>query len=623
MLLALDTLEQLRTDPGARAQDMTSEQVRSVRAFLDSSLFAFAYFVFGYTDLTPGFHGPVCQFLEQWGKGPGEAPGGSALTGWKRLALTIPRESFKTSLATRANSLWQIARDPHHNPTIAIFNAKEDNAAKWVRAIREVAEASHLLHICYPEMMPPGVGTCCLRHQDESRPKGWKWSNTEIDFVRTQIGIPEASITALGIGGAATGGHWTHILADDIIGLEESRSPSMMQAARDWIDVARFLERPADKGNVLFVYTRWHYDDCYRYLLEKWADEYVLYHRGALDDEGLATERSAFPEKWSTEDLHRMRERDPYNFAAQMMSQPRAGKETSFDPAWNRYCAVSFLDDGDISFRIPAALYDPKLHELPPEVEGIPELAPQEVLRSQCDAALFWDPAPSEMRDKNKDGRARNGKVAIFRDPWHRDFIPEARGTRMDPLDEMRDTITLAAKWGITKIAVEEVNFSKVYRHIGQYLLEKEFPELRDLIYFIKLKEERTQKDTRILGLIPRWRSGMIYVGPEAAQLLVEAREYPFGRTRDLLDGCAMDSKNKVLSPPLTITFMRQAQIKSRTQYLIGGRDAVTGYTFWPVALLMTLMSSGLLDVPNTLPTCASGTSGIQATMCATSSGGA
>jgi hypothetical protein len=565
-----------------RPQDMTAQQVAEWRHFLDNSLFAFAYFVFGYTDLTPGFHGPVCQFLGNWGKGPDELPGGSALTGWKRLALTIPRESFKTSIATRANALWQVAKSPGHNATVAIFNAKEDNSSKWLKAIREVVESSHLLHICYPEMMPPGIGACCIPARGDSRPKTWKWNNIELQLQREQIGIPEASITALGIGGAATGGHWTHIIADDIIGLEESRSPAMMQAAREWIDTARFLERPAGKGDVLYVYTRWSYDDCYRYLLEKWPEEYILYHRGAFDDEGLPTERSAFPEKWSTEDLRRMRETDGYHFASQMMSEPRAGKEQSFDPAWNQPCTIHPMDDGDILCRIPSAIFDPKRHESPPsdDDDRTLELAPQEVLRSQCDAAILWDPAPSEMRDKNKDERARNGKVALFRDPWGRDFIPEARGTRADPLDEMRDTIILAAKWGISKIAVEEVNFSKIYKHVGEYLLEREFPELRSLITFIKLKEERSQKDTRILGLIPRWRGGLIYVGPEAHQLLTEAREYPFGRTRDLLDALAMANgpSNRIISAPLSHARVARIESRNREYMHMSGRDSLTGY---------------------------------------------
>ena len=830
---APDTLRDLFSLSDARAADMTTQQVSSVRAFLDRSLFAFAYFVFGYTDLTPSFHGPVCQFLDNWGKGPDEAPGGSPITGWKRLALTVPRESFKTSLATRANALWQVARSPTHNPTVAIFNAKEDNSSKWVKAIREVIESSHLLHVAYPDLMPPGVGLCCLPHNAESRTKSWKWNNIELQLMRDQIGIPEASITGLGIGGAATGGHWTHLIADDIIGLEDSRSPAMMQAAREWIDAARFLERPAGKGNVLFVYTRWGYDDCYRYLLEKWPDEYLLFHRGALDDEGTPTERSAFPEKWSTADLRRMRENDPYTFActpantpitmadwrtkpieqvragdlvvgvdrgqarhtlnptrvvetytydnaevweytlddgqkvectpdhkwftakgeyapigagtgrnglgkrlqrihdtgscpapevaawvggffdgegsvsgqptngdsggfltftqstrgdnkrvcerleqsldrlgfswkaydrqrtqahhadtrlyrilggrsskqrfldwcapvkdslilgsmggsriigraprvvsrrrlsnrtvhalrtetgnyiawgclssnSQMMSLPRAGRETSFDPTWNKFCGVSTdRPDGDIEFRIPSDMFDPLRHELPPDATGVVERAPQRVLRSQCDGALFWDPAPSEQRDKNRDQRARNGKVCVFRDPWNRDFIPEARGTRMDPLDEMRDAINLAAKWGISKIAVEEVNFSKIYKHLGRYLLEKEFPELAHLIYFLKMKEERSQKDTRILGLIPRWRGGMVYFGPEAGPMLVEAREYPFGRTRDCLDAYAMPDRDKVLSAPLSHGMLMNINRQNRQLSLVGGRDQITGY---------------------------------------------
>ena len=567
--LGLSTVQDLLTLPTARPQDMTSQQIQAVRSQLDNSLFLFAYLIFGFRG-TPHFHGPMCQFLANWGKGPEELSGGSR-TGWKRLCVEVPRDCGKTSVGTRANALWQVARSPGHNATVAIFNAKEDNASKWLKAIREVVEASHLFHLCYRSLLPPGIGNCCWPDHDPSRPKTWKWNNVEIQFARTGIGIPEASITGLGIGGAATGGHWTHLIADDIIGLEESRSVALMAAAKDWTEAARFLESPAEGGNVLYIYTRWHFDDCYRYIHEGWPDEYVLFHREALEDEGLPTEHSSFPEKWTTEKLQDVRKRNPYFFASQLQSTPRAGKETSLDPAWNRDLHIDLLAD-DVRFSIPNEHYAPLRHEH----EDQTVTAPQVVHGSQCDGALLWDPAPSEQRDRNKDSRARNGKVVVFLDPWGRDFVAEARGTQTDPLDEFRDTIRLAAKWGISKIAVEEVNFSKVYKHVGEYLLQREFPTLRDKVFFVKLKEERAQKDTRILGLIPRWRAGHSYFGPEAKAILVEANEYPFGRTRDLLDAYAM--RQKVLRMPYGV---RPGMLKERElarQFEVTGRDQITGY---------------------------------------------
>ena len=78
-----------------------------------------------------------------------------------------------------------------------------------------------------------------------------------------------------------------------------------------------------------------------------------------------------------------------------------------------------------------------------------------------------------------------------------------------------------------------------MYRHFANYLMRREFPD--EHISFIPQKEERRNKDARILGLIPLFRAGFIYFNePACRQLKLEYKEYPFGTTRDLLDALAM-----------------------------------------------------------------------------------
>jgi hypothetical protein len=460
-------LHDFATTPDASVEDIGESTVSQLRKELDNNLLDFAWAIFGYKDLTVSYHGPICDYLLLWGK-----------PGWRRLGIQVARETFKTSLCTRANALWQVARHPTHDPTVAIFNAKESNSKKWLKSIRNTVHSSYLLQVVYREMIPPGIAYWDTR----STPKRWRWSDIELDFERDDYSVPEASITGLGIGGAATGGHWTHIIKDDIIGLEESRSEAEMQRAREWIDTARYLERPAEFGNDIFVYTRWHYNDVYRYYREKWGDEYQVFHRLALEeDPATGEETSSFPEKWTTSQLQKLRERDPYYFASQMQSIPMAGRETAFDPDWNRYCSTSIDSHGDPFLSIDHDSYNPQLSMLDEGEPGFGESVPRTTPIWHCDLVLLWDPAPSEKSQKNQDGHAaRNGKVALAIDPYGREYILEARGTRLDPVDEMKDTLRLAHKWGITKCAVEEVNFSKVYRHWANYMQEKdeEFKEL-------------------------------------------------------------------------------------------------------------------------------------------------
>jgi hypothetical protein len=167
--------------------------------------------------------------------------------------------------------------------------------------------------------------------------------------------------------------------------------------------------------------------------------------------------------------------------------------------------------------------------------------------------------------------------VVVGRDAWDRDHVLAAVGTRLDPLDTMRLCIELALEWGAEKVAIEAVNFSKVYRHWATYLLEREYPGKH--IAFLPQREERRSKDARILGLIPDMRDGLIYFHEERCQLLLqELREYPYGTTRDLLDALAM--RNDVLSRPLTTGEVLQREFERRqrvgpTSRYRGPRDTV------------------------------------------------
>ena len=552
----MEITEDYLTTPGSNARDILDEQVGAIRAHLDTSLFSFAKMVFGYRDLTESFHGPICDFLGRWGT-----------PNYQRLGVEVPRESFKTSLATRANALWQVSRSEGANATIAIFNAKEANSKKWLKAIREIIMSSKEYQRIYRELLPPGVAFW----DDASMPRYWKWSDTELDLVRSWKGIPEASITALGIGGAATGRHWTHIIKDDIIGLEESKSEAMMQSARDWVDAARYLERPAEKGNDIFVYTRWHYGDVYRYVREKWHDEYRIYHRSALEEGEDGEEHSTFPEKWTTAELQKMRERDVYFFSAQMMCKPKAGREQSFDEEWLRYGMVD-AREGEWTFKIDSANYDPTLSEI--ELEA-GESAPIWVPLPWMAKTLLWDPAPSEQSDKNKEQRARNGLVLAGKDPWGRVFGLSAKGYREDPERMIRIAILTCIHWGCTRVAVEEVNFSKIYKHFARYLMRHEFKDYE--ITFIPQKEERRSKDARIMGLIPLFRAGFVYLNePACRQMKLEYKEYPYRSTRDLIDALAMH-KDVLFRPnlPEENLLLQQNLDRQNARRIPGQLDAV------------------------------------------------
>ena len=562
----LDVARDYYSSPGAQARDMTDQQISRLRTELDNNVFLFAVMICGFHDLSRDYHGPMCAFLDNWGRT--DLPGGSPNFGWKRLMVQISRDTFKTSVGTVANGLHKVARSPDGMAVLGVFNAKEGRTFAWIRAIRETIESNRIFQTVYRERIPPGI-SFADRASGRAIPQRWRWSDHAIDLVRSRP-LAEATISGHGATGSAAGWHFDYVIKDDLIEAKHAMSLVEMDRVWEWCETARYLEKPAEKGNELWNYTRWHYNDIYARARHQWPDDYVVYHRKILEtDPATGEEYSTFPERFTTKELQRERDSRPFHFSSQRQNEPKAGKEQSFDESWLRFGHVDMVD-GQLAFIIDPDHYEPKLADidLDPD-DSVPRIVPL----PWCNTMLLWDPAPSEQSDKNREKLARNGLTMVSKDPWGRIFVLLGKGYRLDPEEMMRLAIHLCLQWGCPRATVEEVNFSKVYKHFANYLLRKEFP--KDHVSFIPRKEERRSKDARILGMIPDFRTGLVYLNePLTRQLVLEYKEYPYGSTRDILDGLAMH--RDAIFRPLTVEEQMDLDTDNRTQTLAPGQlDAV------------------------------------------------
>jgi hypothetical protein len=510
------------------ARDLTNAQQAELRAYFDASLFAFAWTFFGFHDLIPGLHGQVCHLLERWGEPPTE-PGDPG----RRLMIQIPRGSYKTSLCTIANSLWQVSKRP--DTTILICNEIVDNAKKWLRAMREVAMTSRLYQAVYGDLLPPGVH---WRDREAGRtmPRWWKWNDNEIVFTRPTAGIPEASITAAGIGTATTGGHWDRIVKDDLISEDAKQSPTIMQRVREWFDSSLPLERPPYKGIDLVVCTPWSYDDVYRYILEKY--DYKLYRRSAIElDPDTGEETSVMPNRWTVPELRAEERRDPFYFSSQLMCMPKAGRFQSFDESWLRaFYLEREADPGRATIVIPHTDYDPKLSTAHRDDGRLIE-APPSVALWATDRAVFVDPAAADPKATGA-AFSRSGIVAVGIDPWGRMPIFDCWAGRDNPTGLVERIFAMCSRWSCRRVVIEEVSFSIVYQSwLRQHALRTGYHLL-----VTPVKPGNRNKADRIESLIPRFQNGLMYLNQGCQALDMLRREYidyPAGATRDLLDALA------------------------------------------------------------------------------------
>jgi hypothetical protein len=513
---ALDQINTLRTvDP----REFGVSDIERIRKLLLDDLFLFASLVFNYRDLKIGLHDEVCRLLRLWGT-----------PNHKRLLVQIPRETYKTSLCTIANSFWQVARKFYagDDAAVIIFNERLENSQKWIRAIRDVITGSRLVHVLFHDLLPPGVA----RDDGRSMPRWWKWSDTELLFQRNSLGIPEASITGSGLEAATTGGHWPQIIIDDPISLKHLQSTAEMQRAREWIDRHVFLMKPAEMGDTLCVDTPWSYNDVNVDLIKRFG--YRVYRRSILEDRDGYPDvngESIFPEKLPAARCRQMYEREPFVFMSQMMCLPRAGRNQSFEREWARSCTVLDLDSGSPRVVIAPEHFDPAITAV--EVEERPHPS---VSLSGLSKMLLWDPAPSRETTRRQNPSARNGLVMMGMDPWARRFVLETIGLRADPLDVIDQVFNMLERWGCDTVGVEEVAFSMLYAPFMRYMTQVD-PRYQRRVRFVALKPGKEDKDTRIQSTIPLLRSGFFYFNTHLCKpLLQEMVEYPHGETVDVLD---------------------------------------------------------------------------------------
>lgn len=545
---ARDILDDLDASGGPPAiRDAGAAQIAALRDAVLADLFLFATVIFGYKDLAD-VHRDIAALLGVWGQ-----------PGYRRLMVQIPRGHFKTSICTIANSLWQVCREP--DAPLAIFNEKEDNAAMWVRAIRETVQNSVVFQTLFPELLPPGIH---IRDRDRgvTLPRSWKWTDTELLFQRGSYGIPEPSIMGLGIGSASAGRHWPKIIKDDVISEDAKNSPLVMERARDWADHSFSLEQPALGGMDLFACTPWHYSDVYAHVLSRYG--YKLFRRSAFNDDGSVL----FPEKFERATLEAMQRSDPYSFSSQFMCKPRPGKEIAFEYEWLRFGAVR----GD-TFVIEDASFNPSINPA-----GVPEKPTRAVPLAAMEKCILVDPIPDGETERRLEPGCRHAVVPLGRDYFgRRFFLPGMWAGRCDPLDLINIILDLCGALSCDRVGIEKVAFSVVYRHwLREESRRRSIPHLT----LIDLEPGRRQKDARIRAKIAPTRQGIYYVDRGVEREFVrEYLEYPYGTTRDILDAWAYDDEAGILPRPLSPEEQQRYDDlhDARTRHRLGC-DEITGY---------------------------------------------
>ena len=347
---------------GADATD--GPYVLGFRQHAEQSLYFFAKAILGLTRLTSSLHQPICDWLQ-------------VRPPYRKLYL-LPRDHLKTSIARalmlhiliqpKENNLyfpgcWDVGcgktdcDDPEHrfegrDARIMYGGETAANAEKQLAWARAKLDGSKLLRALWPQVV-----------WADSRKESPKWAGAALQVRRTKD-FPEASIEAIGVGGAVTGRHYDVLVKDDIATLEAANSRVAMETAIEWNKSTRALMDDPDKSLEFMLGTRWAPGDVWE-TIEHDDPTVEVVCRAILEDG-----RPIFPEMFSVETIERLRREEGPLFWLIRMNSSNSPEVSDFDLSLLRSYTV---EGNQLSFTEEArdAALATMLQAPPPEPPGV------------------------------------------------------------------------------------------------------------------------------------------------------------------------------------------------------------------------------------------------------------
>lgn len=238
---------------------------------------------------------------------------------WHDLCSTSDRtiiwshlESGKTNQISVGRLIWEIGRNP--NIRGAVVSNTQRQAEKIVAYVGKYIQSSPEVKAVFPDLKP-----------------GQPWTQAQLTVERP-VRSKDPTIQALGLHGNIVGARLDFVLIDDILDFENTQNARHREDTWAWYHAA-LSGRLTKAAWVRILGNAWHHDDMMFRLSRSpgWtARAYPIL---------LPDGTSAWPDRWSPERIEAKRQDlTPFEFARQMMCQPRTLSDTKFQEDWIRTC---------------------------------------------------------------------------------------------------------------------------------------------------------------------------------------------------------------------------------------------------------------------------------------------
>lgn len=439
------------------------EAIRLAKAYrgLHDHIF-FCKEIIGFTEVDEEVHGEMVDILERGNK--------------KLKMFLLPRGSFKTSINTVAKIVREIIKNS--DIRILVDCAKYDpDALKVVLLVKNILEKNETIKWLY--------GDVC----------GDRWRDTEITVRRSKKGIhlKEPTLCAGSVEVSHVGFHYDMIFCEDIVNDSNIGSNDQMQSVIEHFKGLFQILEP--DGELTLNGTRWHYGDCYGYIIDNMSSEFNICIRKAIENEGKPDEKVYFPARLSKEWLTKEKLLiGSYKFSCQYQNDP--------------------INPEDQIFRV-IPTYSSLANDVPKNLFLSLTVDPAVCLENRADDTAFNVCGTTELEDI---------------------FSLDSIGSKMNP-DQIIDTIFyLYKKWGLNVIGIETVAFQRVLK----FYLEKAEIDRGIRLPILELKTSNTKsKFQRILALQPYLERRQMFICLNQKKLIDQLRMYPKTPHDDEIDALA------------------------------------------------------------------------------------
>lgn len=264
--------------------ELISQSREKTKHLALSSLYFFDRFILGFNAVShpnkrgmeESPHREMCDFVQDWSSGK------------KNKLVCVPRKSLKTSCITIGYSLFELAHDP--SMTILLDAVERAIAANYLSQIRSIIEAGQVFRPIFGNWVSS---------------RGWTGHELTIkDKPSTKI--KEPSIGTAGVDSSKVAFHPALMILDDLVNRDTVNTPqALAKTIRHYKDLKPML---GEDGRIVMVCTRWDMDDLVSYILENEPDEWDIFIRSSINDDGTAY----YPEMLSLEWIKKQLEDDPY-----------------------------------------------------------------------------------------------------------------------------------------------------------------------------------------------------------------------------------------------------------------------------------------------------------------------